>query len=49
MHGEDKKPISPVITALISVKDVPEPITPRLIEPMAGQKGDDTIRVSADC
>jgi hypothetical protein len=49
LYGEDKKPITPVVTALVSFKGVAEPIIPRLIEPKTGEKGDETIRVSADC
>ncbi|HKO61271.1 MAG TPA: hypothetical protein VJV03_08940 [Pyrinomonadaceae bacterium] len=47
--GEDKKPITPVVTALISVDGHAEPIAARLIETKTSESGDETIRVSADC
>src|SRR5688500_8995032 len=48
-YGKDKKPIAPVVTALVGTGNGAEAMLPRLIEPQLGDKGDRTIRVSADC
>ena len=49
VYGKDKKPIAPVVTALVGTGNGAEATPPRLIEPQVGDKGDRTIRVSADC
>ncbi len=49
VYGKGKKPIAPVVTALVGLENRAEAILPRLIEPKVGDKGDRTIRVSADC
>jgi len=49
VYGKGKKPISPVVTALIGLGNRAEAMLPRLIEPKVDDKGGGTIRVSADC
>lgn len=48
-YGKNKKPIAPVFTALVVSGNRGEATIPRLIEPEVSEKGDRTIRVSADC
>ncbi len=49
VYGKNKKPIAPVVTVLVGIENRAEAALPRLIEPQVGDKGDRTIRVSADC
>ena len=49
VHGKDKKPIAPAVTALVGLENRAEATLPRLIEPEVGDRGGRTIRVSADC
>jgi hypothetical protein len=48
-YGKNKQPIAPAVTALVRLGDRGEATPPRLIEPKEGDKGERTIRVSADC
>lgn len=48
-YGKNKRPITPAVTALVGLGDGGEATPPRLIEPKVGDKGERTIRVSADC
>ncbi len=48
VHGKAKKPLAPKVTALVGAKNRADAM-PRLIEPKIGDKGERTIRVSADC
>ncbi|MEO6051269.1 MAG: hypothetical protein ABIP78_08060 [Pyrinomonadaceae bacterium] len=49
VYGKNKKPIMPVVTALVGAGNGGEATIPRLIEPQVNEKGGRTIRVSADC
>jgi len=49
MYGKNKRPITPVVTAVIGLGKPGETMLPRLIEPKEEDKGRRTIRVSADC
>lgn len=49
VYGKNKKPIAPKVTALVGLGNRAEAMLPRLIEPNVGDKGERTIRVSADC
>lgn len=49
VYGEDKKPIAPMVTALVGLENRAEAMLPRLIGPVVEDKGGRTIRVSADC
>ncbi|MCA1635584.1 MAG: hypothetical protein LC802_18305 [Acidobacteria bacterium] len=49
VYGKNKKPITPVVTALVGLEKRGETMLPRLIEPQVGDKASRTIRVSADC
>ena len=49
VYGKNKKPITPAVTALVGLENRAQAMPPRLIEPQVGDKGDRTIRVSADC
>ena len=49
INGKNKKPIKPVVTAVIGLGKPGATMLPRLIEPKEEDQGRRTIRVSADC